>query len=224
MKQEIESREMVEMAVIVLLNGTKSKIAVKDKEGHLKLENHSILTQYLNPYCDRKKMTKKLADTLSLAFQYYLCCSDNRQIDVCARAILFIYAVSSVDLTYCHYDIANEKERTKQETILDLVDALFHAFQGKEKVSRAELQNLVYTTAINRYCYIQTEPAEISIVAYLNIMNAYQLYDMGMYQLKGNDTKKHLKNMEIFITFLNLRYLKYFTRNYIRMQTKRLIK
>ena len=135
MKQEIESREMAEMAVIVLLNGTKSKIAVRDDDGHLKLENHSILTQYLNPYHNRKKMTKKLADTLSLAFQYYLLSGDdNKQIDICARAIMFIYAISSVDLTYWHYDIAKGKEKTKQEAILSLVDALFHAFQGKEKV------------------------------------------------------------------------------------------
>lgn len=178
MKQEIESREMVEMAVIVLLNGTKSKIAVRDDDGHLKLENHSILTQYLNPYHNRKKMTKKLADTLSLAFQYYLFYGDDKQIDVCARAILFIYAISSVDLTYWHYDIANGKEKTKQEAILSLVDALFHAFQGKEKVSRTELQNLVYTTSISRHWRIDTEPMEISNAGYLNILNAYQLYDM----------------------------------------------
>lgn len=123
MKQEIESREMAEMAVIVLLNGTKSKIAVRDDDGHLKLENHSILTQYLNPFHNRKKMTKRLADTLSLAFQYYLFYGDDKQIDVCTRAILFIYAISSVDLTYWHYDITNGEEKTKQETILSLVDA-----------------------------------------------------------------------------------------------------
>lgn len=190
MKQEIESREMAEMAVIVLLNGTKSKIAVRDDDGHLKLENHSILTQYLNPYHNRKKMTKKLADTLSLAFQYYLFYGDNKQTDICARAILFIYAISSVDLTYWHYDIANGKEKTKQEAILSLVDALFHAFQGKEKVSRTELQNLVYTTAISRHWRIDTEPMEISIAGYLSILNAYQLYDMGMYQLNGNNEEK----------------------------------
>lgn len=178
MKQEIESCEMAEMAVIVLLNGTKSKIAVRDDDGHLKLENHSILTQYLNPYYNRKKMTKNLADTLSLAFQYYLFYGDNKQTDICARAILFIYAISSVDLTYWHYDIAKGKEKTKQEAILSLVDALFHAFQGKEKVSRTELQNLVYTTAISRHWRIDTGPMEISIAGYLNILNAYQLYDM----------------------------------------------
>ena len=190
MKQEIESREMAEMAVIVLLNGTKSKIAVRDDDGHLKVENHSILTQYLNPYHNRKKMTKNLADTLSLAFQYYLFYGDDKQIDVCARAILFIYAISSVDLTYWHYDIANGKEKTKQEAILSLVDALFHAFQGKEKVSRTELQNLVYTTAISRHWRIDTEPMEISNACYLSILNAYQLYDMGMYQLNGNNEEK----------------------------------
>ncbi len=178
MKQEIESREMAEMAVIVLLNGTKSKIAVRDDAGHLKLENHSILTQYLNPYHNRKKMTKRLADTLSLAFQYYLFYGDNKQTDICARAILFIYAISSVDLTYWHYDIANGKDKTKQEAILSLVDALFHAFQGKEKVKRAELQNLVYTTAISRHWHIDTKPMKISIAGYLNILNAYQPCDI----------------------------------------------
>lgn len=194
MKQEIESREMAEMAVIVLLNGTKSKIAVRDDDGHLKLENHSILTQYLNPYHNRKKMTKKLADTLSLAFQYYLLSGDdNKQIDICARAIMFIYAISSLDLTYWHYDIANGKEKTKQEAILSLVDALFHAFQGKEKVSRTELQNLVYTTAISRHWRIDTEPMEISIAGYNNILNTYLNYDMIIYQLNGNDEEKTLR-------------------------------
>lgn len=191
MKQEIESREMAEMAVIVLLNGTKSKIAVRDDDGHLKLENHSILTQYLNPYHNRKKMTKKLADTLSLAFQYYLLSGDdNKQIDICARAIMFIYAISSVDLTYWHYDIAKGKEKTKQEAILSLVDALFHAFQGKEKVKGAELQNLVYTTAISRHWRIDTKPMKISIAGYNNILNTYLNYDMIIYQLNGNDEEK----------------------------------
>lgn len=193
MKREIESREMVEMAVIVLLNGTKSKIAVRDDDGHLKLENHSILTQYLNPYHNRKKMTKKLADTLSLAFQYYLFYGDNKQTDICARAIMFIYAISSVDLTYWHYDITNGGEKTKQETILSLVDALFHAFQGKEKVKRAELQNLVYTTAISRHWHIDTKPMKISIAGYNNILNTYLNYDMIIYQLNGNDEEKTLR-------------------------------
>lgn len=201
MKQEIESREMVEMAVIVLLNGTKSKIAVMDDDGHLKLENHSILTQYLNPYHNRKKMTKKLADTLSLVFQYYFFCSDDKQIDICARVILFIYAISSVDLTYWHFDIANRKEKIKQEAILSLVDALFHAFQGKEKVSRTELQNLVYTTAISRHWRIDTGPMEISIAGYENILNAYKAYDMCMHQLNGNDKGKAFRKYENYYEF-----------------------
>lgn len=201
MKQEIESREMAEMAVIVLLNGIKSKIAVRDDDGHLKLENHSILTQYLNPYHNRKKMTKKLADTLSLAFQYYLLHSENNQLDICARAILFIYAISSVDLTYWHYDISNGNKKTKQEAILSLVDALFHAFQGKEKVGRTDLQNLVYTTAINNHWRIDTEPMEISIAGYFNILNAYQLYDMEIYQLNGNDEKKTFRKYGNFHEF-----------------------
>ena len=201
MKKEIESREMAEMAVIVLLNGIKSKIAVRDDDSHLKLENHSILTQYLNPYHNRKKMTKKLADTLSLAFQYYLLHSENNQLDICARAILFIYAISSVDLTYWHYDIANGKEKIKQEAILSLVDALFHAFQGKEKVSRTDLQNLVYTTAISSHWRIDTEPMEISIAGYFNILNAYQLYDMNIYQLNGNDREKTFRKYGNFHGF-----------------------
>lgn len=210
MKREIESREMVEMAVIVLLNGTKSKIAVRDDAGHLKLENHSILTQYLNPYHNRKKMTKKLADTLSLAFQYYLFYGDNKQTDICARAILFIYAISSVDLTYWHYDIANGKEKTKQEAILSLVDALFHAFQGKEKVSRTELQNLVYTTAISRHWRIDTEPMEISIAGYLNILNAYQPCDIpydhmtsGLHEKLHNRADKVIDEISGFLHFIS---------------------
>ena len=210
MKQEIESREMVEMAVIVLLNGTKSKIAVRDDAGHLKLENHSILTQYLNPYHNRKKMTKKLADKLSLAFQYYLFYSDNKQTDICARAILFIYAISSVNLTYWHYDIANGKEKTKQEAILSLVDALFHAFQGKEKVSRTELQNLVYTTAISRHWRIDTEPMEISIAGYLNILNAYQPCDIpydhmtsGLHEKLHNRADKVIDEISSFLHFIS---------------------
>lgn len=210
MKQEIESREMAEMAVIVLLNGIKSKIAVRDDDGHLKLENHSILNQYLNPYHNRKKMTKKLADTLSLAFQYYLLHSENNQLDICARAILFIYAISSVDLTYWHYDITNGGEKTKQETILSLVDALFHAFQGKERVKRAELQNLVYTTAISRHWRIDTEPMEISIAGYLNILNAYQSCDIpydhmtsGLHEKLHNRADKVIDKISGFLHFIS---------------------
>lgn len=210
MKQEIESREMVEMAVIVLLHGVKSKVAVRDENGQLKLENRSILTQYLNPYHNRKKMTKKLADTLSLAFQYYLFYGDDKQIDVCARAILFIYAINSVDLTFWHYDIANGKEKTKQEAILSLVDALFHAFQGKEKVSRTELQNLVYTTAISRHWRIDTEPMEISNAGYLNILNAYQPCDIpydhmtsGLHEKLHNRADKVIDEISGFLHFIS---------------------
>lgn len=202
---------MVEMAVIVLLNGTKSKIAVRNNNSYLKLENHSILTQYLNPYHSRKKMTKKLADTLSLAFQYYLLSGDdNKQIDICARAILFIYAISSVDLTYWHYDITNGEEKTKQETILSLVDALFHAFQGKEKVSRTELQNLVYTTAISRHWRIDTKPMEISNAGYFNILNAYQPCDIpydhmtsGLHEKLHNRADKVIDEISGFLHFIS---------------------
>lgn len=183
MKQEIESREMVEMAVITLLKGTRSKIAVKDDNGNLKLKNHSILTQYLNPYNNRRKLTAKLADTLSLMFRYYILYSEEKRTDICARAILFIYAVSSVDLTYWHYDVINKNDNIRQKAILDLVDALFHTFQGKEKVSRTELQNLVYKMAFNRHWSIQNT-AEISIAGYMNILNAYRLYDMGHLPVK----------------------------------------
>lgn len=55
----IKAKDVAETAVIVLLKGIKCKVAVRSDEGRLELKNRSIITQFLNPNNERKKMTKK---------------------------------------------------------------------------------------------------------------------------------------------------------------------
>lgn len=68
MDEIIKAKDIAETAVIVLLKGIKCRVAVRNDEGQLELKNRSIITQYLNPNNERKKMTKKIADTLSDTF------------------------------------------------------------------------------------------------------------------------------------------------------------
>lgn len=42
----------------------KTKVAVKTENGNFEVQTKSIITQYLNPNNDRKKMTRRIADTV----------------------------------------------------------------------------------------------------------------------------------------------------------------
>lgn len=184
MKENITSREMTEMAVIVLLKGKKSMTAVREKDGQLVLKNRSILVQFLHPDYkrntpERTKLTRQIAEALTLTFEYYLNDDEKESSDICARAILFIYVISGVDLTWLY------TESNKKVQLLNLADALFHAFQGKESISRSELQNLVYEYAFGADWHIEAEPVNIPHTDYVNILLRYISYYMAREQLNG---------------------------------------
>lgn len=165
--EEIKSREIAEMFVMVLLKGVKSRIAVKNDKDEWELVESSLINQYLNPYNDRKRMTRKIADALSNTFKYYLYNSGKKYAEIYAEAILFIYSASYVDLTYFHN---NMKEN--QETLIKIIDSLFHAFAGKESIKINELENLVYTMTFGQYWNIENNMKVINIASYYEYADA----------------------------------------------------
>lgn len=165
--EKIKSREIAEMFVMVLLKGVKSRIAVKNDKDEWELVESSLINQYLNPYNDRKRMTRKIADALSNTFKYYLYNSGKKYAEIYAEAILFIYSASHVDLTYFHN---NMKEN--QETLIKIIDSLFHAFAGKESIKINELENLVYTMTFGQYWNIENNMKVINIASYYEYADA----------------------------------------------------
>lgn len=54
------AKDVTELAVTVLMYGRKTKVAVKTENGGFEVQTKSIITQYLNPNNNRKKMTKRI--------------------------------------------------------------------------------------------------------------------------------------------------------------------
>ena len=184
----IKAKDVAETAVIVLLKGIKCRVAVRNDEGKLELKNRSIITQFLNPNNERKKMTKKIADTLSDTFQYYIENSKDNYKDICARTIIFIYAVSNIDLTYLHF-IAKSDIENVQKTLTGIVDEIFHAFVGKASIKTSELENLVYTKKFGEYWNIKYNIKKLSLDNYYNFIDNNWIYDIGKIQI-DEDWKK----------------------------------
>lgn len=182
MEEIIKAKDVAETAVIVLLKGIKCRVAVRNDEGKLELKNRSIITQYLNPNNERKKMTKKIADALSDTFKYYIENSEENYEDICAKSIIFIYAVSGVDFTYLHYATKSDGNMIKN-TLIGLMDKIFHAFVGKGSIKTSKLENLVYTKAFGEYWNINYNIKKLSLVDYGNFINNSCIYDIGKIQI-----------------------------------------
>ncbi|MDE6666206.1 MAG: hypothetical protein K2K14_08500 [Ruminococcus sp.] len=188
MEEIINAKDVAETAVIVLLKGIKCRVAVRNDEGKLELKNRSVITQFLNPNNERKQMTKKIADTLSDTFQYYIENSEDNYEDICARTIIFIYAVSNIDLTYLHF-IAKSDIENVQKTLTGIVDEIFHAFVGKASIEASELENLVYTKKFGEYWNIKYDIKKLSLDDYYNFIDNIWIYDIGKIQI-DEDWKK----------------------------------
>ena len=102
MKKWICAKDVTSLAVIELMYGKKTKVAVKTENGNFEVQTKSIITQYLNPNNDRKKMTKRIADPVCNNFDYYIKDASSKEnfSFMCGKALLFIYSISKVDLTY----------------------------------------------------------------------------------------------------------------------------
>ena len=88
--EEICSREFAEMFVALLLKGVKNKIAVRNDKDELEFTESSLINHYLNPYNDRKRMTKKIAEALNNTFEYMIFKQKDKEdyFDLYSKAII----------------------------------------------------------------------------------------------------------------------------------------
>lgn len=144
MENKICAKNITELSVITLMNGKKTRVALKNEDGTFTIKTMSVLTQYLNPNNDRKKMTKKIAKTIVNNFEYYIKNTiENESFDeMCAKALLFIYKVSGIDMTYL---LDKTDDELSEKIIVDhLVRALYSIFKslvGKEKINFLDIEN-----------------------------------------------------------------------------------
>lgn len=105
--------------------------------------------------------------------------------DVCTRAIIFIYAVSDVDLTYLHYYLEkNDNTQYVQNSLIDIVENIFYAFVGKEYITVNELEGTVYKAIYKRYWSMSYKARIVSYDDYMNFNNSTCLYDIGKIQIE----------------------------------------
>ena len=153
MKKWICAKDVTSLAVIELMYGKKTKVAVKTENGNFEVQTKSIITQYLNPNNDRKKMTKRIADTVCNNFEYYMKDASSKEnfSFMCGKALLFIYSISKVDLTYI---LQNQYSSSAKEEIsaflLKVVRSVFEGFVQRECIQYSELEELVYTTIFDK--------------------------------------------------------------------------
>lgn len=144
-------------------------------------------------------MTKKIADTLSDTFQYYIENLEGSYNDICARTIIFIYAVSGVDLTYLHF-IAKSDAENVQKTLTEIVDEIFHAFVGKESIRSSELENLVYNRKFGEYWNIGCNIKNISRDNYFNFISDNSLEDSKDQVIeRGKKAEENIENLIYYI-------------------------
>lgn len=196
----IFSKDAAKIAVITLLKGVKCKIAVINADNdNLELKNSSIITQFLNPDNNRTKMTRKLAYSLSNTFKYYILNSGTEYKDMCARAIIFIYAVSNVDLTYLYYYLEENDNTQVQNSLIDIVENIFYAFVGNEYITVNALEDAVYKAIYKRYWSMSYNNRIVSYHDYINFNNSTCLYDIGKIQIEEDWISTDENNIEKII-------------------------
>ena len=171
------AKDVTELAVTVLMYGRKTKVAVKKENGGFEVQTKSIITQYLNPNNDRKKMTKRIADAVCNNFEYYMKETSDKESFawMCGKALLFIYSVSGVDLTYIlrnQYSDSAKKEISA--FLLKVVQSVFERFVQRDRIRYTELEELVYTTIFDRTAF--DEAAEETANAVEIPINTYAQY------------------------------------------------
>ena len=168
MDEWITSLALTEMTVIVLMDGVRGKVAKRNSDGRLELKEMSTIKQFLNPNNERSIMRTKLADRLCDTVEYYLYEPDHP--DACQKVIIFLYAVSGVDLSFWFCDVQSDH---KYSHLLTMIRTIYHAFCGKEKLARSEIQNLVYERAFGPNWRVEPVSVKIPAADYSNILDGY---------------------------------------------------
>lgn len=170
MSRMIFAKDITALSVVELMHGRKTKIAVRDESGNLHIKTKSVITQYLNPNNERTKMTPKIAGAVCNNFEYYIKeTSDNESFGLmCGKALLFIYSVSGIDMTYIlqkNYDDSGKEYIT--DFLIKIVNMIFKSFIRKEGIEFSELQEIVYKNLFGVFLSDNGDVIDISLSTYM---------------------------------------------------------
>lgn len=174
MSRMIYAKDITALSVVELMHGRKTKIAVKNENGNFKIETKSVITQYLNPNNERTKMTTKIADALCNNFEYYIKeTADNESFGLmCGKALLFIYSVSGIDMTYIlqkNYDDSGKEHIT--DFLVKIVSLIFKSFIGKGSIEYSELREIVYKNLFGVFLSDNSDIIDISLSTYMKYIS-----------------------------------------------------
>lgn len=170
MSRIVYAKDITALAVVELMHGRKTKVAVKDEDGNFKVETKSILTQYLNPNNDRTKMTKRIANAVCNNFEYYMRKTTDKEsfVLMCGKALLFIYSVSGVDLTYIlHKRYSDSMKKEISDFFVKIVSSIFASFIKKDCIGYFELEEIVYTNIFSVFLSDNSDIIDISLSTYM---------------------------------------------------------
>ena len=170
MSRMIYAKDITALSVVELMHGRKTKIALKDEYGNFYIKTKSVITQYLNPNNERTKMTPKIAGAVCNNFEYYIReTADNESFGLmCGKALLFIYSVSGIDMTYIlqkNYDDSGKEYITN--FLLKIVNLIFKSFIGKGSIEYSELQEIVYKNLFGVFLSDNGDIIDISLSTYM---------------------------------------------------------
>ena len=181
MNKWITSQSLVKMTVIVLMDGIMGKVAWRNEDGSLQLREMSTIKQFLNPSNNRTIMRKTIAERLYDTTEYYL--NNTSQTDACKKLIIFLYAVSGVDLSLWYYDDKENPNERNKTVLMKIVHTIYHTFCGKDQLERSTIHNLIYEQVFGSNWHIAPDAIKISKAHYYNIVDGYRLAYMGRDQL-----------------------------------------
>lgn len=170
MSKMIYAKDITALSVVELMHGRKTKIALKDENGNFHIKTKSVITQYLNPNNERTKMTAKIAGAVCNNFEYYIReTADNESFGLmCGKALLFIYSVSGIDMTYIlqkNYGDSGKEHIT--DFLVKIVNLLFKSFIGKGSIEYSELQEIVYKNLFGVFFNDNGDIIDISLSTYM---------------------------------------------------------
>lgn len=192
MGEYIKSKDVVQIAVITLMNGVKCKAAFPDKEtGKLKLKNITTISQFLNSKKGRTRITPKIIQLLSDTVRYYIENSDLSHEEICSKAIIFVYAISRIDLTYTHHYLSNKQySDIIKDHIINIIERIFQTLKWRESIERSELENIVYESIYGnlwRFIYNKQHDEKGYFIRAKGTSGLYEcssVYDIGRTQIE----------------------------------------
>lgn len=123
-------------------------------------------------------MTPKIAEAVCNNFEYYIReTADNESFGLmCGKALLFIYSVSGIDMTYIlHKNYGDSGKSDITDFLVKIVGSIFKSFIGKGSIEYSELREIVYKNLFGVFLSDNGDIIDIPLSTYMNFVP--QLYD-----------------------------------------------